>query len=118
MHALVIVFIEVVTDRNQKNLKQNRFYPSANDPFVASVIFHNAKGTFCLYRAVHSQQCAVNAFKILQHFPVHGGQLFIDPHRSVLGCLLAFRRVWAAGAIFAFVDLFLSPVLITLYGFR
>ncbi len=76
---------------------------------------HNAKCTFCLNRTVHSQQCAMDTVQIIQHLPVHRGQLLVDSHRSVLRRLFAFVCIGAAAAILAFKYFLLPSVFVSLY---
>ncbi len=74
---LVIEFVEVKPDRNQINLQFNPLLTFSHHSFVPTVILDDAKGAFGLYRAVRSQQCAVDTFEVFQNLPVHGGQLLI-----------------------------------------
>ena len=50
---LVVIFIKIVSDRNEKYFKQYRFYSSSDNSFVPPVVFHDTKGTFCLNGSVH-----------------------------------------------------------------
>lgn len=114
-HGFVAELVEIVTDRNEKNLQSDGIEPSAHDSPVPSVIFHNAKCTFCLNRTVHSQQCAMDTVQIIQHLPVHRGQLLVDSHHSVLRRLFAFGCIGAAAAILAFKYFLLPSVFVSLY---
>ena len=49
----VMIFIKIVSDRNEKYFKQYRFYSSSDNSFVPPVVFHDTKGTFCLNGSVH-----------------------------------------------------------------
>ena len=104
-----------MTDRNEKNLQSDGIEPSAHDSPVPSVVFHNAKCTLRLNRTVHSQQCAMDTVQIIQHLPVHRGQLLVDSHRSVLRRLFAFVCIGAAAAILAFKYFLLPSVFVSLY---
>ena len=54
-----MIFIKIVSDRNEKYFKQYRFYSSSDNSFVPPVVFHDTKGTFCLNGSVVScqQEC-------------------------------------------------------------
>ena len=114
-HGFVAELVEVVTDRNEKNLKSDGIEPSAHDSLVPSVVFHNAKCTLRLNRTVHSQQCAVDTVQIIQHLPMHRGQFPVDPHRAVLRRLFAFGCIRTAAAILAFKYFLLPSVSVSLY---
>ena len=114
-HGFVAELVEIVTDRNEKNLQSDGIEPSAHDSPVPSVVFHNAKCTFCLNRTVHSQQCAMDTVQIIQHLPVHRGQLLVDSHRSVLRRLFAFGCIGAAAAILAFKYFLLPSVFVSVH---
>lgn len=47
------VFIQIMTNRNEKYLECNRFYPSADNPFIVAVIFQYAKCALSLNGPVH-----------------------------------------------------------------
>ena len=114
-HGFVAELVEVVTDRNEKNLKSDGIDPSAHDSPVPSVVFHNAKCALRLNRTVHSQQCAVDTVQIIRHLPMHRGQLPVDPHRSVLRRLFAFGCIRTAAAILAFKYFLLPSVSVSLH---
>ena len=114
-HGFVAAFVEVVTDRNEKNLRPDGIEPSAHDSLVPSVVFHNAKCTLRLNRTVHSQQCAMDTVQIIQHLPVHRGQLLVDSHRSVLRRLFAFGCIRTAAAILAFKYFLLPSVFVSVH---
>ena len=83
-----------------------------NDLPVPPVMFHNAKGFLSLDRAVHSQQCAMDAAKVVQNLAVHSRQLLVDSHCSASRYFLALRRIRTAVAILALVDFLLPAILI------
>ena len=115
--VLLQSLVEVVTDRNEKNLKSDGIDPSAHDSPVPSVVFHNAKCALRLNRTVHSQQCAVDTVQIIRHLPMHRGQLPVDPHRSVLRRLFAFGCIRTAAAILAFKYFLLPSVSVSARSF-
>ena len=49
----IVIFIKIVSDRNEKYFKQYRFYSSSDNSFVPPVVFHDTKGPFCLNGSVH-----------------------------------------------------------------
>ena len=49
----IVIFIKIVSDRNEKYFKQYRFYSSSYNSFVPPVVFHDTKGPFCLNGSVH-----------------------------------------------------------------
>ncbi len=53
-HLFIMVFIKIVTNRNQKNLHPHGFDPSSHDSLIPAVILHDPERTLCLYGTVHS----------------------------------------------------------------
>ena len=49
----IVIFIKIVSNRNKKYFEQYRFYSSSDSPFVPTVVFYDAKCTFCLNGPVH-----------------------------------------------------------------
>ena len=49
----IVIFIKIVSNRNKKYFEQYRFYSSSDSPFVPTVVFYDAKCTFCLNGSVH-----------------------------------------------------------------
>ena len=63
--VFIEIFVEVVTDRNQKKLQPDGIQPSAHYSLVPAVIFEDAEGAFGLDRTVHAQQSTVNAVEVV-----------------------------------------------------
>ena len=95
----------------------DRFNPSSDDPLIPPVILHNAKSTFCLNRAVHSEQCSMYALQVVYDFLMHGCKFMIDTDRAVLFRLLASLCIWASGTILTLIHFFLPAILISIYMF-
>ena len=49
----IVILIKIVSNRNKKYFEQYRFYSSSDSPFVPTVVFYDAKCTFCLNGSVH-----------------------------------------------------------------
>ena len=84
--------------------KKLEFYPTkpfSDDSLVPSVVFHHCERTFCLNRAIHSEQGAVYAFKIVQNFLVHRCQFFIQSDSSVFVGLFALSCIRTPRAVLA-----------------
>ena len=108
-------FIEILPDRNQKHLKQHGLEASSNNSFVPSVIFHDAKCPFGLYRSVHPEKCPMDTFQIVDYFLMHGREFLIDPYGPVLICPFASLCIGTPSAIFTLIDLFLPSILVSFY---
>ena len=108
--GFVIVFVQVVTDRNEIKLQFHEIQASAHNSFVAAILFHDAEGTFCLDGSVHSQQGSVSALQVIQNLPVHRSQFLVQPNRAIAVGLFTLFCVGTATAILAFIDFFLSTI--------
>ena len=113
----VVIFIKVVSNRNKKYFQQNRFYSSSDNSFVPTVVFYNAKCTFCLNGSVHPQKCSLDTFKIFNHFLMHRCKFAVDPNGTVFICLFTVFCVRTARAIFTLIHFFLTSILVSLYVF-
>ena len=97
----VVIFIKIVSDRNEKYFKQYRFYSSSDNSFVPPIVFHDTKGTFCQTSAY----CPAASFRysgayslLIQSFiPVHESfslisskSVVILPKRRYLDFSVAF----------------------------
>ena len=110
-----MVFIKILSDRNEKYFKPDGFDASTHDSLVPSVIFHDSKSTFCLYGSVHSQECSMDTLQVVYNLLMHGSELMVDPYSSVLIALFTLLCIRASGAVLASVYLLLPPVGVTLY---
>ena len=97
-------------DRDEENFEPYGIYTSSHNPFVPAIIFHDPKGTFCLYGTIHSQERSMDALQVVYHFLVHGGKLTVDPYSSVLIALSAFFCIRTSGAVLTSVY-FLLPAI-------
>ena len=95
-----------------ENLHANRIYASSHDASVPAILLHDPECAFRLNRTVHPKQGAPYALQVLQNLPVHSGQLLVDPHRPVFGRPFALFCMRTARAVIAFIDLFLSAIVI------
>ena len=107
-----MIFIKIVSDRNEKYFKQYRFYSSSDNSFVPPIVFHDTKSTFCLDGSVHPQKCSLDTFEIFYHFLMHRCKFAVDPNSTVFICLFTLFCVWTAGAIFTLIHFFLTPILV------
>lgn len=110
-----MIFIEIVSDRDEENFELYRFYTSSHNPFVPAIIFHDPKGTFCLYGTIHSQECPMDALQVVYHFLMHGGKLMVDSHSSVLIALFTSFRIRTSRAILASIYFLLPAIVVPLY---
>ena len=74
---VVVVFVEVVADRNEKKLGADEIETSSSRSSVVAVLFHDPESAFRLDGSVPSQQSAVDGVQILEYFPVDVGQLLV-----------------------------------------
>lgn len=108
--GFVIVFVQVVTDRNEIKLQFHEIQASAHNSFVAAILFHDAEGTFCLDGSVHSQQGSVSALQVIQNLLVHRSQFLVQTNGAIAVGLFALSRIRAVATILAFIDFFLSAI--------
>lgn len=47
-----MIFIEILSNRNQKYFQSNRFHSPSYDSLIPSILFHNAEGSFHLNRTI------------------------------------------------------------------
>lgn len=106
-HFFIVIFIKVLSDRNQKYFQLYRIYSSSHNSLVPSVAFHYAKCPLGLYGAIHSQQCSMNAFQIFDYLFVHLGQFLIDSNGSIFIGLLALGCIRASATVFVYWSRFL-----------
>ena len=114
-HLFVVVFIKILSDRNEKYLEPDRFDASSHDPPVPSVIFHDPKSTFGLYGTIHSQECPMDTLQVVYNFLMHGGKFPVDPYSTVSIALFTLFRIRASGTVLALVYFLLPPVCVPLY---
>ena len=74
---VVVVFVEVVADRNEKKLGADEIETSSSRSSVVAVLFHDPEGAFRLDGSVPSQQSAVDGVQVLEYFPVDVGQFLV-----------------------------------------
>ena len=55
---------------------------------------------------------AMDAFKVINHFFMHGTQLFIEPDRPIFICFFASFCIGASAAVFACIILFMSAIFV------
>ena len=113
---VVVVFVEVVADRNEKKLGADEIETSSSRSSVIAVLLHDPEGTLSLDGSVPSQQSAVDGVQVLEHFPVDVGQLLIQSYGTVLVGLLALGGVGTVAAILTDIDLFLPSVVVAFDG--
>lgn len=108
--GFIIVFIQVVSNRNQVEFQFHEIQASAHDPLVAAILFHDAESAFRLDGSVHAQQGSVGTLQVVQDLPVHRGQFQVQLNTAIAVGLLALACVGTAAAILAFIDFFLSAI--------
>ena len=109
---VVVVFVEVVADRNEKKLGPDEIETSSSRSSVVPVLFHDPERTFRLDGTVPSQQSAVDTVQILEHFLMDLGQFLVQSYGAVSVAFLALRRIRTIAAILTDVDLFLPCMLL------
>lgn len=114
---VIVVFEEVVADRNQKKLGADEIEASSSRSSVIAVLFHDPESSFRLDGTVPSQQRAVDGVQVLEHLSVDVSQLLVQSDRSVLVGLLALGSIRTIAAILTYVDLFLPSVVVPFDSF-
>ena len=102
-------------DRDKENFEPYGINTSSHDPFIPAVILHDPKGAFCLYGTIHSQERPMDILQVVYHFLMHGGQLMVDPHGSVLIAFSASYCIRTSGAVLASVYFLLPSIGAPLY---
>ena len=113
---VVVVFVEVVADRNEKKLGADEIETSSSRSSVIAVLLHDPEGAFRLDGTVPSQQSAVDGVQVLEHFFVDLSQFLVQSDGTILVGLLALCRIRTIAAILTDVDLFLPSVVVAFDG--